>query len=191
VDGLRVSASAPLAGPFDLSGLSFPFALEGKARAASMYLAYITSSYARIYGEALTSVMREPYAGRLPGLFDGTHPEEEVIAALPAQPRAMFRGDFLEDYDSGRDTWLLRRLAENSLYDWRPRAPIRLYYGSRDVDVSPEEARRQAERLGVRGSEVRAVDVGALDHNESVIAAVPMLRAWFDSLTSHGGDRPR
>jgi hypothetical protein len=92
-------------------------------------------------------------------------------------------------YDTGKETWLLQKLAENSVYDWSPRAPIRLYYGNRDVDVYPQEARVEAERLRTRGGDVNAISVGEFDHDGSVIQAVPAIRAWFDELSSgHEGE---
>lgn len=182
-DGLRVRASASVAGPFDLAGIGFPFALEGRSRFASLYIAWIANSYARIYGMPLDSVIRDPYRSQLPLLFDGAHDGDAVLAALPAQPREMLTPEFLADYDAGRETWFLARLAENSLLDWTPRAPIRLYYGEADVDVAPEEARSAATHLSADGSNVSAIAVGAVDHDGSVLAAVSQLRAWFDELT--------
>jgi hypothetical protein len=96
----------------------------------------------------------------------------------------MFRPDFLVSHDAGEGTWLHRRLAENGLADWSPRAPIRLYFGSADLDVSPQEALVEAERLSARGGDVQAVGVGNVDHDGSVLAAIPVLRGWFDALAS-------
>jgi predicted esterase len=181
-DGLRVRASASLAGPFDLAGIGFPSALEGRSRFASLYIAWIAHSYARIYGAPLDSVIRERYANQLSKLFDGAHDGDAIVAALPTQPRDMLTPGFLADYDAGRETWFLARLAENSLLDWTPRAPIRLYYGEADVDVAPEEARAAAALFRARGADVRAISVGDVDHEGSVLIAVPQLRAWFDEL---------
>lgn len=36
-----------------------------------------------------------------------------------------------------------------------------------------------------RGGNVTAIDVGRADHNETIMAAVPLLVAWFDSLSAH------
>jgi pimeloyl-ACP methyl ester carboxylesterase len=183
LDGLTVVASAPIAGPFDLASISLPFALEGRSNASSLYLAYMVSAYANIYGESLGSALREPYASTVPGLFDGTHDGEAIIAALPANPREMFRDDFLRSYEHGEPNWLRERLIDNGLYEWSPRAPIRLYFGSRDVDVSPREAEFEARRLRERGGDVTTVDVGAVDHERSVLDAVPVILGWFDELT--------
>jgi Secretory lipase/Periviscerokinin family len=189
LDGLSVKAVASISAPFDLAAVSFPFGLEGRSDASSLYLAYMVASYANIYGEALGSVLREPYASRVPGLFDGLHDADAIIAALPADPRAMFRDEFLASYESGADNWLRSRLIENSLYEWSPRAPIRLYVGSLDDNVSVREAEVEARRLNARGGNVTTVDVGARDHFDSVLAAAPLALAWFDELSQSPNDR--
>jgi pimeloyl-ACP methyl ester carboxylesterase len=183
IDGLTVMAAAPIAGPFDLAAISFPFALEGGSRASSLYLAYMVNAYSNIYGEALASALREPYASTVPNLFDGMHGGDEIEAALPTRPREMFHEEFLNTYEHGQPNWLRERLTENGLYEWSPRAPIRLYFGSLDVDVSPRDADAEARRLSERGGDVTTVSVGAADHERSVLLAVPMLLAWFDELT--------
>jgi hypothetical protein len=187
LEGLAVRGSAPIAGPFDLAAMSVPFALEGHSPASSLYLAYMVNSYANVYGEALGTALQEPYASLVPTLFDGEHDEDSIMAALPRDPRRMFRDDFLRTYEGGEANWLRERLVANSLYDWTPRAPVRLYFGSLDADVSPREAERESTRLQERGADVAVVDVGAFDHEGSVLQSVPLLLAWFDELAR----RPR
>ena len=183
-EGFLVRAAAPIAGPFDLAGFSFPDALKGRAESASLYLAYLTNAYAIIYAESLSSALREPYAQKVPWLFDGMHDGASIIAALPRNPREMFRDDFLQSFANGQHNWLRDRLVENGLSDWTPRAPIRLYYGDLDLDVSPKEAALEAERLRARGGNARAVSVGAYNHDQSVLEAVPYIVKWFDELTA-------
>jgi acetyl esterase/lipase len=187
--GLRVTAAASIAGPFDLSGVSFPRALAGEAVDSSLYLAYLVSSYARIYGEPLEDVLTPEYARAAERLFDGTHEGAEVVAALPRDPREMFEPAFLAGFQAGQPSWLRRRLRENDLVDFTPHCPVRAYYGRLDVDVSPQEARSQAGRWSERGVDARAVDVGDFDHEGSVLAAAPLVRRWFDALARSGAQR--
>ena len=98
LEGLTVKAAAPIAGPFDLAGISFPFALEGHSKSSSLYLAYLVGAYANIYGEALATALRDPYASNVPVLFDGLHDGDAIMAALPANPREMFHEEFLQTY---------------------------------------------------------------------------------------------
>ena len=71
------------------------------------------------------------------------------------------------------------------MHEWAPIAPVRLYYGSSDHDAPPADATRAAEQMRSRGGNVTAIDVGPADHNETIMAAVPLLVAWFDSLSGH------
>ncbi len=182
VDGLRVHASAPIAGPYQLLTISFPHALTSVAPTHSLYLGYISQAYARIHAQPLGSVFREPWAERVPTLFDGTHDGDEIMATLPAQSRDLYRTDFLERYEAGKESWYTRALAANQLHDWRPRAPLRLYYGDLDLDVSPIESRATADHMKDLGADVTAVSVGDFDHDGSVLPAAAQMRAWFDEI---------
>ncbi len=46
------------------------------------------------------------------------------------------------------------------------------------------EARAAAARFRAHGGDVRAISAGAVDHEGSVLAAVPQQRAWFDELAA-------
>lgn len=184
VDGLRVAASAPIAGPYQILSVSFPHALTGATPNHSLYLAYLTQAYARIHAQPLDSVFREPWAERAPGLFDGAHDGDAVIAALPSNPREMFRADFLERYEAGEASWYTRALGANETHDWRPRAPLRLYYGELDLDVTPKEALAAADHMRALGADVTAVSVGRYDHDGSVLPAAVKIRAWFDEVAA-------
>ena len=180
VDGLRVTASAPVAGTYNLSRIQFPFALEGHSESHPAYLGYMTTAYAHIYGESLTSAVIDPYGRDLPELFDGSRPLKEVAAALPQAPAEMFRPEFLGAFAAGEGTWLGRALALNDVVDWTPQAPVRFYYGTRDQDSPPADTLSTVEHMRRRGGAVSAVNVGENDHSEVVYLAVPRIRAWFD-----------
>ncbi|MCG8415643.1 MAG: hypothetical protein MI746_15615, partial [Pseudomonadales bacterium] len=173
IPNIDLQAAAPIAGPFDLAGFSVPNALKGESPSASLYLAYMINSYARIYSEDIGSLAQEPYATQIPVLFDGLHSGDEVVAALPEQPRDLFHPQVWDDFEQGNFRWLGDRLRENSTHQFVPDTPIRLYYGSEDLDVSPQEATDQIQRWQAAGLSMQAVDVGPFDHNESVIEAAP------------------
>lgn len=177
-----LTAAASIAGPFDLVGFSLPNALKGEAVSTSLYLAYLFNSYSRIYGEPLSEIMNEPYASTLAEIFSGELGGDEVIARLPENPRDLFLAEVLEKYDNGDWGWIGERLQENSLHQWQPDTPLRLFYGSEDIDVSPTEALSQVDRWARAGLEIQAIDVGPFDHNGSVVAAAPLIRNWFDEI---------
>jgi pimeloyl-ACP methyl ester carboxylesterase len=178
----KVQASAPIAGPFHLREISFPQALSGKTKSDPRYVAYIANSYAQIYRRPLQSIVAAPYVETLPILFDGDHTIAEVAAALPTDPRKVFNPEFLDAYDKGKPHWFLDALKENDVDAWTPVAPVRIYYGDDDVDVPPEEARRAEAEIKRRGANVTAISVGACNHWESSLRAIPRATRWFEEL---------
>lgn len=179
----QVIASAPVAGPYDLAGISFPATLNTPDRGHSLYLAYLVNAYCTIYGHDPDSVFIGSWAKRLPILFDGEH-DAEIVEGFPENPREMFTKTFLDDYDQGRPTWLSDALVQNEVIDWTPKAPLRAYYGENDRDVPPEESRMLVSRLSQRGCNATLVSVGPYEHDASVLHAVPRILAWFNELTA-------
>jgi len=177
-----VQAAAPIAGPFHLRDVSFPQALTGESDSHAFYLAYLATAYAHIYGQPLESVLTAAYAGSLPALFDGDHESAEISAAMPDDPRSLFNPEFLTAYDNGEPHWFLQALEENDVDDWTPAAPVRLFYGDKDLDVLPEEARRAEAAMKQLGADVTAISVGPYDHNGSAQFGIPRAILWFDEL---------
>jgi Secretory lipase len=179
---LSLIASAPVAAPGDLAQAGLAGALTGGSRFCSLYIAWLATTYARHYREPLASVLAPAWTDVAGPLFDGTHDGDQTVASLPSQPREMLHPDFLATYDRNEDHWFLARLRENSLLDWAPRAPIRVYYGNKDADVTPIQAELLQDNLRTRGGDCTAICVGDVDHDATILHAAPLLRNWFDEL---------
>jgi pimeloyl-ACP methyl ester carboxylesterase len=179
--GKSVLASAQVAGAYDLRRVSLPAALKGGAASHSLYLAYAAWGQAAYYGHPLDSVLTSEYAPIVDRLFNGA-PPQEILRTLPTDPRQMFNEAFLAAFDRDEAHWYLESFAANSLVSVTPRAPLRLYYGSKDLDVVPEEALAAARSMSSRGADVQAIDVGPLGHEPSMLAAAPLILAWLREL---------
>lgn len=179
--GQQVLGSAQVAGAYDLRRVSLPAALKGSAPSHSLYLAYAAWGQAAYYGHSLDSVLTPEYAATVERLFAGAEPEE-ILSTLPQDPRGMFNATFLDAFDRDTAHWYLDSFAANSLVDVTPRAPVRLYYGSQDLDVVPEEALAAAHSMRARNVDVEAIDVGAVGHDASMLAAAPLILAWLREL---------
>lgn len=175
----RLLGVAAGSAPFDLAGVSFPFALAGHTRRHAAYLAWLVHGLAAAEERPLDETLREPWASRVPGLLDGTLDAND----LPRNPRELFTEAFLAAHDAGEKTWLHAALAANSTHDFAPQAPLRVYYGSADRTVTPEDALRAVTAMHVAGGEVERIEVGPYDHRDATLEAVPLIRAWFDALT--------
>lgn len=181
---LRIDGVASVAGPIDLAGVGFPESLAGRSRYASLYIAWIATTYARVYGEPLDSVLLPPWSSAAPSLFDGRHDGDTVVASLPTQPRSMLTQAVLRAVETDDSHWFVDRLRQNGLQDWLPALPVRLYFGSGDVDVPHADALSFVRRATAAGAAVAAIDVGPVAHDTSILEAAPRIIAWFDELTA-------
>ena len=74
-------------------------------------------------------------------------------------------------------------LRRHSTHTVVPRAALRVYGGGADEIAPSTDARAAVAAMRAAGGNVRFVDLGALDHVDAALAAVPPIRAWFDALT--------
>jgi hypothetical protein len=184
IPGVTVKAAAAISGAFDLAGISVPYAFQHKH---SLYLAYITTSYAAQYHVPLGTVIAEHYAKELPDLFDGDHKVDAISAALPADPRDLFRPEALTEIEANKPNWFTEGLAANEAFRWAPKAPLRLYFGDKDTDVSPQDSRHFAAEAAKLGGHIRLMPQGPYDHVGTALQAVPRIRVWFDQISASPG----
>lgn len=180
--GRPVRGSAAVAGPHNLRSISLVEAMKGGAPNHPLYLAYMARGFCARYGRPLASVLTDQMAALATRLFDTPHKPEEIVAGLPAQPRALYRPDFLAAFDANAPHWLLDAIAASETSHFTPRAPVRLYYGQADRDVVPREAIATAAAMQARGADVTATNVGDMGHDPSLLAAVPLILAWLERL---------
>jgi hypothetical protein len=178
----HVRATAAVAGAYNLADMSLGFAMKGRSPEDSIYLTTVALSYATFYDKPLESVLNQKYADIARRDFDGDH-EDALEASMPSNPRLLFQPAFLRDFDTHGDDWFIDAMRKNEAYDWVPRAPFRAYYGTKDVDVTPEESKYFAQHAKRNGGNVTAIAVGPYDHDQSVLHAAPLIRRWFDSLS--------
>jgi pimeloyl-ACP methyl ester carboxylesterase len=179
----NVVADAAIAGPYNMSDVGIPYAFEGHSGGSSLYLAYMAYAYSNAYGYPLDQLLLPQYAALVPTLYTGATTLAAVMAALPADPKAMFLPSVVTDFNAKRG-WFYERAAENNVYDWVPRAPVRLYYGELDVDVTPENSRFTLAWMAERNiTTVEGVSVGQQDHSGTLLHAIGQVRAWFDALS--------
>jgi hypothetical protein len=204
--GFTVVANAAVAAPLSLVNpagtapgepvLAFQNALLGELPTHAYYIAYLASAYCRWYGLDEATVLRPEWSAKIAVAYSGDAPAQAAIGLFEtgrgasrrvlAKARDLVAPEFLAAYraylaGAGPAPALVERLAANAVLDWRPRAPLRLYYGRADTDVPPSEALAAAAALGPNAA---AVDLGEVDHSGSIMKAAPLARAWFDELSA-------
>lgn len=179
-NGETVLGAAPIAGAYDLDRVSYAWVSQSTRPIHAFYLAYIAWAYSDHYQQPLDSVLNRETAAQVQALFDDRHATTNGIGrALTKTVAQMLNPDFAA---SPETHWLRRALAENSVDEWTPAAPVRFYYGAADTEVSPEESVSAAQKMHARGADAEVVNVGDIGHEPSLFASLPLIVDWLDTL---------
>ncbi|HMB90017.1 MAG TPA: alpha/beta fold hydrolase [Rhodothermales bacterium] len=185
-DEFTVTASAPLAGPHDLSGAMANTFTQGQPHPSPFYLPYTLFAYNDVYQiyDSPSDFLAEPYNETLPPLFDMMHTGGEINAALPDVPDEIIRTDVLVAFETDPDHPLRQRLRENDLYNWTPEAPMRLYHCAGDRHVPQANSIKAFESFHDRGArQVEFFDpMPSGDHGDCAGPSLVFTKFWFDTL---------
>lgn len=195
-----VTASAPAAGPYDLSGTTRKFMLEDTGEQVGFILRVYLTSYAvnflvkekklrwrDFYKPSLANNLAVNY--NLNPTDDGVIRNIGITTALmrsknrlanvlqPNFLRAMQRND--------KRNAFVRMLHENDVYDWSPRVPMMLIAIDGDTVVSQvntEVAYNAMRRRGVPAERLRRMIIKdtELNHLNGIAPAMSKARAFFD-----------
>jgi len=183
-DDFSVAASAPMAGPYDLSGTMLEVMLRSEPYGQPYFLPYLLMSYNHAYDlyESPSDFLKSPYDQILPPLFDGTHSSAEINAAMPNVPVQIIRSDVLQRVQEDENHKIIQRLRENDLINWNPRSPIRLYHCAADMLVPIKNSQRAVQEFG---SISMLVDPSPESgHTSCALSAIARSRAWFNSIVT-------
>jgi Secretory lipase len=181
--GFRLRALAPVSGPYDLPGAQLPGIFNGQIAAAiaPYYVGYTLTAWNLLYHiyRAPGDAFRPPYAASVEGLFDGTHPDQQIFTALPPRLQDLITARYLRllQHPTGAlETALIRN---STCTGWTPRVPVRLYAASGDTIVTQVNAQQCLQAIRARHGHVRLVELEAVSHNISDFLALPEIVRWF------------
>ena len=183
-----VTACAPMAGAYDLSGVTTSNFLSGALAPNPYYFLYLLAAYQSVYHLAgsLADLLAPPYDTTLPPLLDGTHSGSDINAAMVQvqDPVNILKPEYLAAFRNDPRHPLRLALEENDLDRWRPRAPLHLYHCAADQDViiaNSEVALASFHALGA--TQVQLIDPDpTADHAGCSEPSLNLAKQWFDSL---------
>ncbi len=186
-DEFTVVASAPMAGPYDLSGTMLELMLQDTSYPQPYYLPYILLSYTEAYDlyASPSDFLASPYDVTLPPLFNGTHGADEINDAMPQVPIQIIRKDVVQAVKDNPDHPFVQRLRENDLINWTPRSQMRLYHCAADEIVPIENSQVAAQELGPVAVLVDPSPESG--HLSCALIAIANTRAWFNSISTSEG----
>jgi pimeloyl-ACP methyl ester carboxylesterase len=171
-----VKAASCGAGPYDLN--YFNAAVLGLTEyPMPVFLGYISSAYSEydLFSNPLTEIFNEPYASRIPGLYDGLHSSEEINAQLTGTLAGLFKAEYISGYSTSPAFQGVRdALTANSIEGWNSNVPLLFLHGTADTYVMPALSERMHAAMidaGCSSLTCQYVPLQDLDHSEGIIPA--------------------
>jgi pimeloyl-ACP methyl ester carboxylesterase len=179
-----VAATALGAGGYDLvSALGTSF--TGRSTALPPQVAMLLASYneTNSWNRPLTDFFQEPHASAIPRLLKGRFDTEAIGARLPADLSSLLNPNFIDDVLDGREPRFIKALAANSIHDWSPTSPVRLYHSRTDERIPFSDSRKAYRNMIKGGSkQVELIELPGEDHYNSVFGFMELVIPWFESL---------
>ncbi len=181
-DEFQVTASAPLAGPYDLAS-TIDTVMEWGTYNQPILFTYLMNSYNHYYGwDRLNEIFQEPYASEIPGYFDGSQAMASINLKLPQSLESLLQEKFIADYKSGAEEDLKKALLDNSLMNFIPTAPMLLIHGDQDKTVPHFNALNLMNYYESSGKTNMELMIVEGDHVSAAEAAIVGAMAWFETL---------
>lgn len=137
-EAMPVTMAAPMAGPYDVNLTAFGV-LSQPTLSVPSFMANVGYAYALAYDEDIASVINEPYASKLEGLFDGSKARPEIdpqLTTVTTGPEGLFNPLFINDFFTNSNNWFRNAVVENSVHTWAPQTTVKLVHCQGD-DVIP------------------------------------------------------
>lgn len=113
---------------------------------------WVLMTYNRIYGlnKAPSYYFKEPYASQIPATVNSV----ADIGALNINTSlsVTFTDTFKKALNDGTDTGFLNAVKDNDVYDWKPKATLRLYHGTADPLVPFYNSQSAYDAMTARGA---------------------------------------
>jgi len=184
---IPVKATSCGAGAYDMMAMS-DYVLAQQVFPGPLYLPYFIYSQ-QVFGshnDQLGKFFKEPYASRIPELFNGTYSNTQVDAQLNDTIPVLLKSNMITDFSSGADFAQLRSLlVKNSVTAWMPASKINFYHGSADLNVPPEQSLliyNSFVNLGVGQDKIQLISLPGTDHEFSLLPWGLKTINWFNEL---------
>src|SRR5665648_28493 len=149
------------------------------------FLAYLLNSYhsSETVNEPLSDYFQEPYASKIPGLFDGNHSGSSIDAELTTNLDNLLTSEFRTEFDSNTKFDGLRNsFSVNSVTAWNISTPTHLYHGEEDQVIPFSISQTMFDEFktaGVPDSKIQLIPIPGANHTSGVDQFGMQTILWF------------
>ncbi len=181
-----VTGSAPMAGPYDCSGVQAQVITSFDPYPTPGYLPYVLFSYQMVYHLVpdVVALLKPPYDSIIPPMFDGTHDIGEINNVSNPVPRLMVKDAEMAAFDADPNHPLKVALRKNDLYDWIPKSPVKMFYCSSDDQVNYQNSIVAYNHFVAAGATTVSLFETAdnLNHGDCALPTMLFGKLYLDSL---------
>lgn len=186
-DVMHVTASAPMSGAYDMSGIMSDVMTSDDPYPAPFYLPYLFFGFNEVYHvfNSPSDIMVSPYDTVLPPLFNGMYDGGDIDAEMPNVPKLIMRQDQLDSFINYPNNYFRVLLRENDTYNWTPTSPINMYFCRGDRQVNYRNSIVAYHKFLDNGTAANLIDTvqisATLDHYDCAQFAILQGVNWLQS----------
>ena len=182
---MKVTASAPMSGAYDMSGVQTVQLLKDTPYASPYYLPYLIFGNNPIYHffTNANEILRSPYDVTLPPLMNGIANSNSINAKMNDTVKLIFRQDMLDSFNANPNHFFKVFLRDNDVYQWVPQSPMRLFFCTLDENVPYENTLVALNYFKSHGATmVDTFNSGALNHTPCAQPSLLVAKSWLDEI---------
>lgn len=131
----------------------------------------------------LENLFDKKYSTAIPKLYNGDFSRLEINSLLSTEIDSLLNPQLLESFRNGTENRFTPAFIENSIDDWAPLAPLRIYHSRTDERIPFSDSEKAYEKMRENGStSVQFIEVTGEGHFDAIFDFVGRLLPWFDSL---------
>jgi pimeloyl-ACP methyl ester carboxylesterase len=180
---LNLSAVAPMAGSYDLKLTADTILSQESYPSAHLPVFFIYSYDYYLNLQMLNSTFKAPYANMIEEYFAQKREAKVTNITLPSKRDELFTQSFLENYFANNMVEFNNAIIQNSVSDWTPMMPMRLYHCEGDKIVTVKNSQTAYDNFIKNGA--TDVELKLMPNGSHGSCAIPFYMdaiEWFDSL---------
>jgi len=189
----NLQASACGAGPYDLNYIN-NYVTQLTTYPMPYFLAYMIDSYTRL-GDVttpITEIFQEPYATKVPTLFDGSKSGEELNAELSSTIEYLFTNDYINNSTTdAKYASVVSTLTKNSVTAWKTTTPTMIIHGMNDDFVPRQVSSNLYQdflKEGIAIDKVTWLPLPGYGHQTGIVPSGLASIKWFIELEKESGE---
>jgi pimeloyl-ACP methyl ester carboxylesterase len=189
-DEFQVNASAPCSGLYSMSKVMYNYVLylNKISYCDPELIVHTILSNQYVYGnmyEKTGDYFIAPYDSIIDSYLKNDC-DFELNDYFPVQISRFIQDSILDGWINNPENAFIRDLRKNDVDNWKPEAPVRMYYSKADVKVPCDNALTALEEMKNNGSEdVKAIEVSTTQgHDQAMDPIMQLVIQWFNEIES-------